>query len=197
MLRIPLCRETHQVHRGLRIERIRHDDGRGASVWKPQKKRSPKRFSRSRHPTGCKRPPGVDRRAARKARRAERNRDRVVEEEVPVRIPDSPLSIEEPKPVDKSRYEQFRFSLSRQMMSRNGVPFITSIEGRPMPVSRKPTICSSRNCSGTTICPLPNASCRGRLFTCSRRRSRAPRDSTSTLSGKNRKHCGTFANASV
>jgi hypothetical protein len=71
----------------------------------------------------------ADRRAARKARRAERNRDRVVKEEVPVRIPDSPLSIEEPKPVDKSRFEQFRFSLSRQMMSRNGVPFITSIEG--------------------------------------------------------------------
>lgn len=42
------------------------------------------------------------------------------------RIPDSPLSIEEPKPV---RAEEFRFSMTRQMYSRNGVPFLSSSEG--------------------------------------------------------------------
>ena len=44
-------------------------------------------------------------------------------------IPDSPLSIEEAKPVEKGRLEEFRFSLSRQMYSKNGVPFIRSVEG--------------------------------------------------------------------
>jgi len=50
-------------------------------------------------------------------------------EEVPAQIPASPLSLEEPKKVDKSKYEEFHFSLSREMYSRNGVPYITSIEG--------------------------------------------------------------------
>lgn len=70
------------------------------------------------------------RKAARKARKAARtHRKTVPEPEVPTEIPASPLSIEEPKPVDRSQYEQFRFSLTRQMMSRNGVPFITAVEG--------------------------------------------------------------------
>lgn len=46
-----------------------------------------------------------------------------------VRIPESPLSIEEPKKVDKSTLEEFRFSLSREVFSRNGVPYVLSVEG--------------------------------------------------------------------
>lgn len=46
-----------------------------------------------------------------------------------VHIPESPLSIEEAKPVEKGRLEEFRFSLSRQMYSKNGVPFVKSVEG--------------------------------------------------------------------
>ena len=63
--------------------------------------------------------------AARKARK------RAVEEddELTGKIPDSPLSIEEPKRIDKSQLEEFKFSLSREAYSKNGVPFVTSMEG--------------------------------------------------------------------
>lgn len=45
-------------------------------------------------------------------------------------IPESPLSIEEAKPLEKgTKLEEFRFSLSRQMYSRNGVPFVSSVDG--------------------------------------------------------------------
>lgn len=44
-------------------------------------------------------------------------------------IPASPLSIEEARPVEGKAQEEFRFSLSRQMLSRNGVPFIETVEG--------------------------------------------------------------------
>ena len=44
-------------------------------------------------------------------------------------IPASPLSLEEPKRIDKSGLEVFSFSLTREAYSRNGVPFITSVEG--------------------------------------------------------------------
>ena len=44
-------------------------------------------------------------------------------------IPQSPLSLEEPKKIDKSSLEEFRFSLSRETYSRNGVPFVLSVEG--------------------------------------------------------------------
>ncbi len=50
-------------------------------------------------------------------------------EEISDVIPDSPLSIEEPKPLERSVAEEFRFSMSRQMYSRNGVPFLSSAEG--------------------------------------------------------------------
>ena len=55
-----------------------------------------------------------------------------IEEEfegIPDTIPESPLKIEEAKPLDLTKAEEFRFSMSRQMYSRNGVPFLTSAEG--------------------------------------------------------------------
>ncbi len=63
----------------------------------------------------------------RKARRVRRKR--VKDEAVSDVIPASPLSLEEPKRIDKSGLEVFSFSLTREAYSRNGVPFITSVEG--------------------------------------------------------------------
>ncbi len=51
------------------------------------------------------------------------------EESVSDVIPASPLSLEEPKRIDKSGLEVFSFSLTREAYSRNGVPFITAVEG--------------------------------------------------------------------
>lgn len=66
-------------------------------------------------------------RKERKARKARRKRSK--EEAVPDEIPASPLSLEEPKRIDKAGMEVFSFSLTREAYSRNGVPFITSVEG--------------------------------------------------------------------
>lgn len=51
-----------------------------------------------------------------------------------IAVPESPLAIEAPKKLDPARYkreycEECRFQLSRDVMTRNGVPFITSIKG--------------------------------------------------------------------
>ena len=45
------------------------------------------------------------------------------------RIPDSPTVLEEPRPYDGGKMAEFRFSLSRQLYSQNGVPFVYSVEG--------------------------------------------------------------------
>ena len=67
---------------------------------------------------------------ARKERKARKSRKKHSKEEaVPERIPASPLSLEEPKRIDKAGLEVFSFSLTREAYSRNGVPFITSVEG--------------------------------------------------------------------
>lgn len=44
-------------------------------------------------------------------------------------IPDSPLHLEEASRFSPGKGESFRFSLSRQMYSKNGVPFIYTVEG--------------------------------------------------------------------
>ena len=44
-------------------------------------------------------------------------------------IPDSPLHLEEASKFVPGKGESFRFSLSRQMYSKNGVPFIYTVEG--------------------------------------------------------------------
>lgn len=63
----------------------------------------------------------------RKARRARKKRAKEVSE--PEVIPASPLSLEEPKRIDRNGLEVFSFSLTREAYSRNCVPFITSVEG--------------------------------------------------------------------
>ena len=74
----------------------------------------------------------AEKKAERQAEKAARKaRKHVAEEddELTGKIPDSPLSIEEPKRIDKSQLEEFKFSLSREAYSKNGVPFVTSMEG--------------------------------------------------------------------
>ena len=51
------------------------------------------------------------------------------EEERPEAIPESPLSLEEPETYAARKGESFHFSLARKVYSRNGVPFIYSMEG--------------------------------------------------------------------
>lgn len=58
-----------------------------------------------------------------KARKAEE------EEAVPHEIPESPTKIEVVKKIDEDPKGEFRFSLSRQMYSLNGVPFVYSAKG--------------------------------------------------------------------
>lgn len=71
------------------------------------------------------------RRAARKAARRARKAAAISVESASVNghIVSSPLSLEEPKPVSANKREKFRFSLSRKMYSKNGVPFIYAAEG--------------------------------------------------------------------
>ena len=49
-------------------------------------------------------------------------------------LPEAPLAIEAPKKIDPVAYkkeynEEFRFQLARNVMARNGVPFVTSFKG--------------------------------------------------------------------
>lgn len=77
-----------------------------------------------------KKPATVKKEMARKEKRNRKARKkRQKAEEVSDVIPASPLSLEEPKKIDKSKSEVFSFSLTREAYSRNGVPFITSVEG--------------------------------------------------------------------
>ena len=66
--------------------------------------------------------------AAGKARKA-RNKVSEDDDELTGNIPESPLSLEEAKKIDKSQLEEFKFSLTREAYSKNGVPFVTSSEG--------------------------------------------------------------------
>ena len=51
------------------------------------------------------------------------------QKETPSVRPESPSKIETPKPLDEKQREIFPFSLSREMYSLNGVPFVYSAEG--------------------------------------------------------------------
>ncbi len=52
-----------------------------------------------------------------------------VKKEVRSELPESPNSIEEAQPLDAKKRDTFRFPLSRQMYSRNGVPFVRATKG--------------------------------------------------------------------
>ena len=67
--------------------------------------------------------------AAEKAARKARKKASEEDDELTGIIPDSPLSLEEPKKIEKGQLEEFKFSLSREAYSKNGVPFVSSSEG--------------------------------------------------------------------
>ncbi|MDO5443608.1 MAG: glucosaminidase domain-containing protein [Bacteroidia bacterium] len=66
--------------------------------------------------------PARDRKAERKARK-------VQTEVIPDEIPQSPNTIEQARQLTRTASEEFRFSLSREVLTINGVPFVYSIEG--------------------------------------------------------------------
>ncbi len=68
-------------------------------------------------------------RAARRAARRSKKHSSKTEEIDYGHLPASPLSIEEPKKITSGRYEEVQFSLHREAYSKNGVPFVTSIDG--------------------------------------------------------------------
>jgi len=70
-----------------------------------------------------------EREAARAARKAARRERLAALEEIPDEIPEAPNTIEEPVPVSQAAAEEFHFSLTRQVFTKNGVPFVYSIEG--------------------------------------------------------------------
>ena len=73
---------------------------------------------------------GDDGKAARKAaRKARKKKAKKEDDGLTGKIPESPLSLEEPKKIDKGPLEEFKFSLSREAYSKNGVPFVTASEG--------------------------------------------------------------------
>ncbi len=51
------------------------------------------------------------------------------ESDIELLVPDSPLSLEAPKPYEGKKRHVFSFSLSRKMFSQNGVPFVYANEG--------------------------------------------------------------------
>ena len=67
--------------------------------------------------------------AKKEAKSAKKARAKSQDEEITDAIPESPLSIEEAHPLQGTASEQFRFSLTRQMLSKNGVPFVYALEG--------------------------------------------------------------------
>lgn len=69
-----------------------------------------------------------ERRMAREARRAARQA-RKAGMSTPSGIPESPALIESPVPAGTGEFEKFSFSMSRQLYSQNGVPFVYSVEG--------------------------------------------------------------------
>ncbi|MBR4166518.1 MAG: glucosaminidase domain-containing protein [Bacteroidales bacterium] len=75
----------------------------------------------------------AERKAAKKAgkaaRKARKHSSAEEDDELTGKIPDSPLSLEEPKKIDRNQLEEFKFSLTREAYSKNGVPFVTSMDG--------------------------------------------------------------------
>jgi hypothetical protein len=75
-----------------------------------------------------------DRKPAKKTeketKRSDKNADKdSVKEDTEHQLPPTPTEIEQVKPLTDSERQEFRFSLTRQMYSQNGVPFVYSVEG--------------------------------------------------------------------
>lgn len=87
------------------------------------------RASKAEERAAAKAAKAEERLSAREARRQARRERLAAAEVIPDEIPESPLALEEPVPVTPAAAEEFRFSLTRPVYTRNGVPFVYSIEG--------------------------------------------------------------------
>ena len=63
--------------------------------------------------------------AAKEERKSSADKDKKLQKE----LPESPTVLEQSVPVRKGQYDEFSFSLSRQLYSQNKVPFVYSVEG--------------------------------------------------------------------
>ena len=70
-----------------------------------------------------------EREAARAARKAARRERLAAMEVIPDEIPEAPNALEEAVLVTPAAAEEFHFSLTRPVYTRNGVPFVYSVEG--------------------------------------------------------------------
>jgi hypothetical protein len=87
------------------------------------------RVSKAEERAAAKAAKAEERLSAREARRQARRERLAAAEVIPDEIPESPLALEEPVPVTQAAAEEFHFSLTRPVYTRNGVPFVYSIEG--------------------------------------------------------------------
>ena len=71
----------------------------------------------------------AQKKSVKESKRKKAKKKSSADDELTGQIPQSPLSLEEPKRIDKSQLEEFKFSLTREAYSKNGVPFVTSVEG--------------------------------------------------------------------
>ena len=71
----------------------------------------------------------AQKKSVKESKRKKAKKKASADDELTGKIPQSPLSLEEPKRIDKSQLEEFKFSLTREAYSKNGVPFVTSVEG--------------------------------------------------------------------
>ncbi len=71
----------------------------------------------------------TQKKSVKESKRKKAKKKASADDELTGKIPQSPLSLEEPKRIDKSQLEEFKFSLTREAYSKNGVPFVTSVEG--------------------------------------------------------------------
>ena len=101
----------------------------GVSGGKTEKSGAPAASGKSSTARETRVSKAEERAAARAARRAARRERLAAEEEIPDEIPEAPNALEEAVLVTPAAAEEFRFSLTRPVYTRNGVPFVYSVEG--------------------------------------------------------------------
>ncbi len=101
----------------------------GASAGKAERPAPPAASGKSSSGKGSKVSKAEERAAARAARRAARRERLAAEEVIPDEIPEAPNALEEAVLITPAAAEEFHFSLTRPVYTRNGVPFVYSVEG--------------------------------------------------------------------
>lgn len=102
---------------------------RGGSAAGAKKPEAPAASGKTSSARVSKASKAEERAEARAARRAARRERLAAAEVIPDEIPESPHTLEEARPVSEAAAEEFHFSLTRQVYTRNGVPFVYSVEG--------------------------------------------------------------------